>query len=80
MYIFEFISKRCTNSVRIIDEIDKQQIVDNLKEKFIDIRILEQHILLWNSLKEEYNKCKCIIPVSQINQINIPNRNNIYLS
>jgi hypothetical protein len=79
VYILDFITQNCNNQVRIIDEIEESKIVNNLIEKYIDMSILEQRILLWNSFKEEYKECKCIISLSQLKEINIPNRNNLYI-
>lgn len=79
MYILDFITQKCSNRVRIIDEIEKHKIINNLIEKYIDMSILEQRILLWNSFKEEYKKYKCIISMSQLKEINIPNINKLYI-
>jgi hypothetical protein len=60
--------------MKLIAEKEQQRIVDNLISKLIDTEILEQRILLWNSLKEQYRKYRYIVPISQMNEIMIPNK------
>jgi hypothetical protein len=46
MYIMRYLTNLCDKSIRLIEEKDKHQIINNLIEKFIDTNLLKQRKLL----------------------------------
>lgn len=78
MDIYDFLISNSTKAKRLFGQ-EKDTLLNQFASKFVDENLLSKYILYWNSIKSELRKKMQRIELENLNNIVIPNHNDLYI-